>query len=314
MNKDLLCLTLNLGYVNMYRTVIPNQVRHYRTIYIPVSINQSVRDMPSSASKFDQKIIGSLQKAIDILNLFNAQNPELGITDIAETLAMPKSTVAGLVYTLKVNGYLGQNPQNRKYRLGFKLVELSNRLLNQIGLRQVALHYLEMLRDWCNEGVNMAVHDGGDVIYIERLFGTNLLAMRSEIGKREPVHSTALGKAILSHFSNTEINDIIGRYGLPALTTNTITDDKQFLTELRKTKEQGYALDNEENELGGRCVAAPILDYTARPVAAVSISAPVQRLPLSKIPVYGSMVKETAAMISRQLGYSKDEPDRSSRI
>jgi IclR family transcriptional regulator, KDG regulon repressor len=260
----------------------------------------------SFSNQMDRKIIGSVQKAIDILNLFDAQNPELGTTEIAVTLEMPKSTAAGLVHTLKVNGCLEQNPQNRKYRLGFKLVELSTRLLNQIGLRQAALPHLRMLRDWCNEGVNLAVQDGGEVIYIERLFGTGILGMRSEIGKREPAHSTALGKAILSRSSDTEIKNFIDRCGLPAITPHTLTERARFIADLQLTRERGFALDNEENELGGRCVAAPIMDYARRVAAAVSISAPVQRLPDSQIALYGAKVKETAAMISRQLGYFED--------
>lgn len=260
--------------------------------------------MPNSP-QLDQKIIGSVQKAIDILSLFDAQNPELGTTEIAEALEMPKSTAAGLIYTLKVNGCLEQNSQSRKYRLGFKLVELSNTLLNQMGLRQAALHYLEMLRDSCNEGVNLAIPDGGEVVYIERLFGTNILGMRSEIGKREPIHSTALGKAILSCQSDVEINNLIKRFGLPPITPNTITDKEQFIANIQLSRERGYALDNEENELGGRCVAAPVIDFNAHPVAAISISAPIQRFPESRIPVYGEKVKETATMISQQLGYTK---------
>lgn len=297
-------LTVNVDYDTIICAVIPNNVRHCRTIISRFTISRQIDGM-SNSSKLDQKIIGSVQKAIDILSLFDVQNPELGTTEIAEALEMPKSTAAGLIYTLKVNGCLEQNLESRKYRLGFKLVELSNTLLNQIGLRQAALNYLEVLRDSCNESVNLAIHDGGEVVYIERLFGTNILGMRSEIGKRGPIHSTALGKAILSCLNDAEISKLIEIYGLPSITPNTITEITQFIVELQLSRERGYALDDEENELGGRCVAAPIIDFNARPVAAVSISAPIQRFPDSQIPVYGAKVKETAAEISQQLGYTK---------
>lgn len=309
MNTSSSCLTVNVGCVNMICTVIPNSVRHCRTIPSLFSISRRIDGM-SNSSQTDQKIISSVQKAIDILNLFDAQSPELGTTEIAEALEMPKSTAAGLIYTLKINGCLEQNSQSRKYRLGFKLVELSNTLLNQIGLRQVATHYLEMLRDSCNESVNLAIHEGGEVIYIERLFGTNILGMRSEIGKREPIHSTALGKAILSCFSDAEINKLIEQYGLRPITPHTITDKEQFIAEIQLSRERGYAVDDEENELGGRCVAAPIIDFNTCPVAAVSISAPIQRFPESQIPVYGTNVKETAAIISQQLGYTRTSTDK----
>lgn len=250
----------------------------------------------------ERKLIGSVQKALNILDLFDAHKPELGTTEISQALAMPKSTAAGLVYTLEANGFLEQNQTNRKYRLGLKLVELTSKLLSQLDLRQVAFPHLETLRDLFNESVNMAILDGTEVVYIERLFGTSMLSMRSEIGKREPIHSTALGKAILSVSSRQVVDRYINQFGLPPITPNTITNTNKFLSELQVTRERGFALDNEENELGGRCVAAPIVDYSGRPVAAISISAPIQRLPEDQIPAFGSKVKQTAQAISRQLG------------
>lgn len=250
------------------------------------------------------KVIGSVQKAIDILDLFDHHNYELGTTEIAKALDMPKSTAAGIIHTLDLNGYLNQNRNNRKYRLGIKLVERGSILLSQLDLRQIALPHLENLRDWCNEGVNLAIRDGHEVVYIERLFGTNLLGMRSEIGKREPVHSTALGKALLYPLSDEEINKFLSTHALTSITPRTITDDEQFLVDLRQARERGFAVDDEENEPGGRCLAAPIYDFSGRPIAAVSVSVPVQRLPESKISIFGEKIKKTSTSISRDLGSS----------
>ena len=255
----------------------------------------------------DRKIINSVQKAIDILNLFDRQNSELGTTEIAKILDMPKSTVAGLINTLEANGFLDQNPENRKYRLGLKLVERSSMLLSQLDLRKVALPYLEELRDWCNESVNIAIRDSAEVMYIERLFGTSMLGMRSEIGKRELAHSTALGKAILSYCSDEELTTFIAQYGLPPVTQHTITDGDQFIHEIHETQERGYAIDNEENELGGRCVAASIVDYLGQPIAAISISVPIQRFPDSKLPIFSEKVKDVAGAVSRRLGFLPHE-------
>lgn len=261
----------------------------------------------SSQRRNDRKIINSVQKAIDILNLFDHQKSELGTTEIAKVLDMPKSTVAGLIHTLEVNGYLDQDAENRKYSLGLKLVERSSMLLNQLDLRQVALPHLEVLRDWCNESVNLAIRDSAEVVYIERLFGTSGLGIRSEIGKRELAHSTALGKAFLSHCSDEELTTFITQYGLPSVTQHTITDGGQFIHEIHETQERGYALDNEENELGGRCIAASVVNYLGQPIAAVSISVPVQRFPDSKVPIFGEKVKVVADTISSRLGYLPEE-------
>lgn len=249
------------------------------------------------------RVIKSLQRAINILDLFDEQTAELGITEIAETLGLHKSTAAGLVYTLEHNGYLDQDPETRKYGLGFKLVERASTLLDQIDVRQVALPHLQELRGWCGESVNLAVRDGGQIVYIERLTTTQSLGMRAKVGYRAPMHCTALGKAILSGMPLEKVEEHIRQYGLQTVTDQSITDLAQFFQEMERIREQGFAVDNEENEIGVRCVAAPIFDHSNRPVAAVSISSPVLRLQPSEVPLYGQKVIEAAAAISTKLGY-----------
>jgi IclR family KDG regulon transcriptional repressor len=248
-------------------------------------------------------MIKSLQRAIDILDLFDKQVVELGITEIGEALRLHKSTAAGLVYTLEYNGYLNQDPETRKYHLGFKLVERASTLLDQIDVRQVALPYLQALIAWCDESVNLAIRDGEQIVYIERLTTTQSLGMRAKVGYRAPLHCTALGKAILSGMPRKEIEGLVVHHGLLAATPNSITDPVQFFQEMDRVRGQGFAVDNEENEIGVRCVAAPIFDHIGRPVAAVSISSPVLRFPMSEVPLYGQKVIEAAEAISAKLGY-----------
>jgi IclR family KDG regulon transcriptional repressor len=265
-------------------------------------------------TRTSRRIIGSLQKAIDILELFDDLTPELGITEMSEALELHKSTVAGLVYTLEGNHYLEQAPETRKYRLGFKLVERASTLLSQIEVRPLALPHLQELRDWCDESVNLALREGGHVVYIERLLSSQTLGMRAKVGYQAPLHCTALGKAILSRLPPAEVSQYVARHGLPAVTDRTITDSGRFVEELQRTRERGFALDDEENEIGVRCVAAAVLDHTGQPTAAISVSAPGHRLPLSEVPRYGEQVRETALAISRELGYgwlerSRDQHD-----
>jgi DNA-binding IclR family transcriptional regulator len=247
--------------------------------------------------------IGSVQRAIDILNLFDSQSPELGTTEIARALGLHKSTAASLVSTLAANGFLNQNPDTRKYRLGFKVVERAFAMLDQVEIRRIAYPALQELRDQWNETVNLAVLDGGEMVFVERMLGTKALGMRSEVGRREPAHSTALGKAILSCYPLADVKTFLAAHGLRAVTPKTITDPEKFLAELECVREQGYAVDDEENEIGGRCIAVPIFDHAGSVVAAVSISAPTARLPMSDVPQAGAMVRETAKAISRNLGY-----------
>lgn len=261
-----------------------------------------------------QKIIGSVQRAMDILDLFNLRTQELGITDIARALDLPKSTIAGLIATLEHNNYLDQNTLTRKYRLGFKLAERAGVFLSQYDLRQAAIPILEELRDSTNESVNLAIRDGQSVIYIERMLGNNMLGMRSEIGKRELVHSTALGKAMLAQLPLAEIKQFIASYEFIPVTPQTITDSAVFLKELGEVLVRGFSVDNQENELGGRCVAAPIFDYLGQPVAAISVSVPIQRFPKEKIPEFGMLVMQAARGISLQLGANLPEENNIDEI
>jgi IclR family transcriptional regulator, KDG regulon repressor len=252
--------------------------------------------------KTHRKIIGSVQRALDILNLFDTQTVELGTTDIARSLDLPKSTIAGLVHTLVLNGYLVQRPETRKYHLGFKLVERAGVLLSQFDLSQVSAPVLAALRDDVNESVNLGLRDGKYVVYIERMHGRNMLGMRSEIGKRELAHSTALGKAILAFSPEHVLVDFLEGISFDPVTPYTIVDPETFLTELKHTYQRGYAVDDQENELGGRCVAAPIFDYTGQVVAALSISVPLQRFPDNRLEPLGKRVKAAASEISQLLG------------
>lgn len=253
-----------------------------------------------------RKLIGSVQRALDILGLFDSRRSELGTTEIADLLALPKSTAAGLMHTLEANGYLEQNSETRKYRLGLKLAERAGLLLNQFDLRQLAAPFLQNLRDECNESVNLAVRRGADMVYVERMHGTNMLGFRSEIGKRERIHSTALGKAYLAALPDEETRQIVSQHPFDALTPYTITSPADFLKELERIRRRGFAVDDQENELGGRCVAAAILDFDGSPAAAVSVSVPLLRMPEARVAEIGALVKRTAAQISRRLGFSCD--------
>ena len=257
--------------------------------------------MPDKAK--DPRIITSLQRALDVLSLFGPQTPELGITDIAKALDLHKSTAFGLVYTLQRNGYIAQNPENRRYHLGLQLIERAGVLLDQIEIRKIALPELEYLRDWSSESVNLAIMEDNQIIYIERLLPDRSLGFRNHIGKRAWAHSTALGKAILSHLPPQEARQLLDAYPLQAMTPHTITDIGVLMDQFAQFREQGYAIEREENEIGGLCISAPIHNFSARPVAAVSVSFPLSRLDEGKVAFYGSEIRAVAQNISVNLGY-----------
>ena len=259
----------------------------------------------------DPRIITSVQRALDILMLFSPQTPELGITEIAKALGLHKSTVFGLVYTLQRNGCIEQNPENRRYRLGLQLVERAGVLLDQIEIRKIAMPELEHLRDWSTESVNLAIREDNQVIYIERLLSDKNLGFRNHIGKRAWVHSTALGKAILSHLPPYEARQILESRRLESMTPNTITDVEALMKQFKVFHEQGYAIEREENEIGGLCISAPIHNHTARPVAAASVSFPLSRLDETLISAHGLKIAEIVERISVKLGYCPESQSAS---
>ncbi len=256
-----------------------------------------------SSTPNPRKKIGAVQRAIDILNLFDDHSPELGTTEIALALGLHKSTASSLVGTLAANGYLDQNPTTKKYLLGLRLLERSSVLLGQMDIRRVARPFLDKLHDWRGESVNMGIRDGNEVVYIEQLPSIHAMAMREEIGKRAPLHSTALGKALIAWLPPVELQRIVRQCELSPLTPRTITTVEQFLTELEQTRERGYGLDDEEHQPGGRCIGAPVFDHMGQPVAAISVSTPLPRIPMSEVPVVAEMVRDTAKAVSIRLGY-----------
>jgi IclR family KDG regulon transcriptional repressor len=290
-NNDIICDNINLYLI----------LSHIQTINSFFCQSDLVENKPQK----NRRVIASVQRALDILELFDSSRSELGNSEIARLLDLDPGTASGLVTTLRVNKYLDQNPVNRKYRLGLKLVERASVLLGQIDLLKIAAPHLENMRKWCDESINLAILNQQEIVYLERVLATHSLGIRSERGKRAPVHSTALGKAIIAYLPEYEAQEFLSQYKFFPVTRYTITDPQQFLKELDRVKKLGFAIDEEENEIGGRCLAAPVFNHTGYPVAAVSISVPIQRLPREKIQHFGNLVKSAADDISQDLGYKQ---------
>ncbi len=241
------------------------------------------------------KYIFSVQRAIRILELYNDHCQHLGITEMATRLGLPKSTVAGLVYTLESEGYLHQDQATRKYRLGFKLIERGAVALDSVETRQLAFPHLAELRDWCDETVFLFVMDDDNMVLVARLLGSKVLGVHAALGTRVPYRNTAMGRAVLSYMVPEEVR---ARTGL-----RSTLDINDFLHGLQQVRERGFVLDDEEHEVGVRYVAAPVFDHTGHPMAAVSVSVPSARLPIEEVFQLGEKVRETARAVSRELGF-----------
>lgn len=253
--------------------------------------------------KSDAKLIQSVDRALQILDVFSLREKELGVTEIAHRLDLHKSTAFGLLTTLEYWGCIEQNRQTGKYRLGLKLLELGDRVKEGLDLRVLALPFLQELVEHYRETVHLVVHDRGEVVYIEKVEGPTAIRMYSQVGKRAPMHSTGVGKIMLAYRSMQEVDALIEEKGLSSFTPNTITDPEILREELVKIKKNGYCFDNEEIEVGLRCVAAPIMDSQQEVVAAISLSGPSMRMTDEQMNELIIPVKETALKISQSLGF-----------
>ena len=245
-----------------------------------------------------------LDKTFSILNILLQHGSTMHMTEIAEKLGLYPSTIHRILDTLRHWGYVEQDPKSQKYRLGLKLLELGMAKLQQMDLVKEATPYLKELVNQCNETVHLGVQEEGEVLYLAKEESSQTIRMISYVGKRAPLHCTALGKVLLAYLSAEERKKILGEKVLPRLTENTITDKMELEQELDKVREQGFALDREENEKDVRCVAAPIMNYQGKVIAALSISSPIFRIDKNAQNNLKEAIIETSKKISMRLGYN----------
>jgi Transcriptional regulator len=248
-------------------------------------------------------IIQSVERALHILDLFNEQATELKITDISKQMGLSKSTLHSLLKTLQLHGYIDQNPENGKYRLGMKLVERGQFVVGTIDIRQKAKRWLTALSQETGQTTHLGILDGNEGVYIEKIEGKLAAIAYSRIGRRLPVHATAIGKVLLAWLGDDELKALLKTYHYTAFTPSTITDQKTLLTTLAQTRQNHYAIDNEENEQGVRCIAVPVWDHDSRVIAALSLSTLTSRVDDNELEVYRNKLMEAGLQLSKTLGY-----------
>ena len=250
------------------------------------------------------KIINSIDRTLQILQLFSPQKPEWGISEISKELHLYKSCIHNTLYTLLNRGFVVQNSSNGKYRLSIKFFELGSIVFGDIDLRKIAHPYLEEIAREFNETVHMGILSDGEVISVEQEKSNQSLHHQIVIGKRAPLHCTGVGKAIMAFLNKEELEKIIKKKGLKRFTENTIVDFNKLQDELKEIVNQGYAIDNMEHELGVRCIAAPIRNYQGKVNASLSVSGPAFRIKDERIALIKDKLIKCCNMISRKTGYS----------
>lgn len=238
----------------------------------------------------------SVGKALALLDALGAGSPSLGVSELARRVELPKSTAFRLLACLEQAGYVDR--LGTEYRLGQRLFELGNQIAHcrPSGLRDIALPYMSDLQERSQQTVHLAVLDGVDVLYLEKLFGHRATRAPSHVGRRVPAACCGLGKAMLAYSSPALVNEVLSA-GLERRTPYTISMSRLFLAELAEIRRVGVAFDREEAVLGLTCVAAPILkDGSA--VAAVSVTGPTSSFDPTNL---ASRIRQAAAAISQDL-------------
>ena len=246
--------------------------------------------------------MNSISKALDILEKFLTVDEEVGISKLAELTGLNVTTTHRIANLLVKRGYLRQTQKGGKYSLGSKFLEFYAGYGETTKIRELALPFLENIHKTVGESVNLAVFDSGQVVYIEHIASHYSLRTFTEVGNRVPCYCTGVGKIFLAHMPTDKVDAIVSGK-LYRQTSNTITDIDVLKKQLQGIRQTGLAIDDEENEVGVRCIAAPVKNFNGDVIAAVSISGPSARLSIQKLFSLGPSLKDCGLKISREMGY-----------
>ena len=248
--------------------------------------------------------VRAVERALLIMGSFDDEHPERGISDIAQSVGLHKATAHRIVTTLVKYGYLERAADGQKYRLGLELTNLGFKVIRRMDLRREALPFMKQLVQEWGETCDLSIFDQGQLFYLEVLSGNHALTIAADVGQRLPAHCTASGKLFLAYLSPA-ILDTVLHQSLPSYTDNTITSPDELLKQLKIIRNQAYAVDYEEFEVGICAVAAPIFDRKGTMIAAIGSPSPTSRMTPDRITQIAEAFKEAAQAISRRMGYNQ---------
>jgi DNA-binding IclR family transcriptional regulator len=246
----------------------------------------------------------SVGKAFHIVEIMSQNREPMKLQDIAARSGLPASTALRMVNTLLVHGYAHQDPNTLRYALTLKFAQIGSLVSSQFRITDIVRPYLLELSYKCREAVCFAVEQEMELIYLEVIDGPDgMLKIMQRIGKRAPLHCTGIGKIMLLNYSSKELTQYVSAKGLPSFTPRTIVAKDALLDELESVRQQGFAMDDEECELGARCVAAGIKDYSGKYAGGISVSGPISRLTAERVAVLKDEVIGAAGRVSEILAF-----------
>ncbi|WP_166368258.1 DNA-binding transcriptional regulator KdgR [Psychromonas sp. SA13A] len=250
--------------------------------------------------------VSSVLKVFSILQALGEQK-NIGVSELSQRLMMSKATTYRFLQTMKTLGYVTQEEEADRYALTLKLFELGAKSLEYVDLIGLADKEMRFISEQTNEALHLGALDDDSIIYIHKIDSNYSLRMQSRIGRRNPLYSTAIGKVLLAEREQDFIRDTLSRVTFVKHTEKTLENTDQLIAELTLVKEQHYAQDNQEQESGLRCIAAPIYDRFGTVIAGISISLPTIRFDEDRLSYYVGLLHQAGKNVSSQLGF-KDYP------
>jgi len=244
----------------------------------------------------------AVERALTMLEAIAERDNGMTNAEISRRLEMPKSSASYILRALERRGYLRRDSETNKYRLGLKVLSLSRGALDGLDVRVIALPALQSLMERSHLTAHLAVLDHGEAVYVEKVEAPGFVKMNTWVGRHMPIHCTSVGKALVAWLPEVEVKALLKESGMRKRTPKTIVVYARYMQELARVREQGHAVDDEENSHGVRCVAAPIFDSSGRVAASVGVSGTTAQNGLDHLPKVAELVKEAARKVSQRLG------------
>jgi IclR family transcriptional regulator, KDG regulon repressor len=263
------------------------------------------RSIGSLCLELSDRNMKSLNKALDVLELI-AENGKIGIRELAQVSGLPPATAHRIVAALVNRGYLNKDDRTHHYALSPKFLSLGEKVQQQIDIVSIGRPYLEALMAETRENANLCIRDGRHVIYIDHVGSPDHnLRIFTKLGGKAPLYASGVGKVFLSWFSESQFQRYLEAVELRSFTPGTLTTAQQLRNEIQTIREKGYAVDNQEKELGVRCVAAPIFNHRNQIEAALSVSGAAQRITMKRLPILAKQVVDVARQLSAAIGQKR---------
>lgn len=259
--------------------------------------------MQTIAPSLKTRSVPALDRALNALELLAGSRHGLTLPELSAALKVPKSSAHSLLLTLERRGYLHRNQKTNRYLFGLQLFSLANMALSGIELREKAAPFLRALTSRTRLTAHLAVLDSHEAVLIDKAEPPGVYKLATWLGKRMELHCTGIGKAILAHFTDEQLEQVIRNQGLPRHNDNTIASSKRLREELGRIRRAGYAIDDEEDEIGYRCVGAAVFDSGGKVVGGVSVSGDIEHVVADRVPIIAEQVKQCAASVSAILGF-----------